>query len=382
MCESWPFRADGVGRTTVVSTTGAQSRGLHRAAKIEDAFHARLEDRLAERGWRPQVTAYTGYGAPGWVRVMARVLMSRPSPARRPDELRRGWHQFVTVPAVGVEVRIVAGGAESVVRTDRGGYIDLRVECDLEPGWQQVSLEAVGPDAGGEVESMDEADDATSGPTGTAQGAVEAPVLVVDPEQEFGLVSDIDDTVMVTSLPRAMLAAWNTFVLNEHARRPVPGMAVLYERLVNAHPGAPVFYLSTGAWNVAPTLTRFLSRHLYPRGPILLTDWGPTKDGWFRSGQAHKRNTLMRLADELPGVRWLLVGDDGQHDPDLYSEFARSHPQNVAAVAIRHLSPTEQVLASGLPVPMDQAKSVPGTPWVSGTDGAALSNRLGSLGLL
>ena len=54
----------------------------------------------------------------------------------------------------------------------------------------------------------------------------------------------------------------------------------------------------------------------------------------------------------------------------------------MAAVAIRHLSPTEQVLASGLPVPMDQAKSVPGTPWVSGTDGAALSNRLATLGLL
>ena len=46
----------------------------------------------------------------------------------------------------------------------------------------------------------------------------------------------------------------------------------------------PVFYLSTGAWNVAPTLTRFLSRNLYPPGALLLTDWGPTTDRWFRSG--------------------------------------------------------------------------------------------------
>ena len=56
-----------------------------------------------------------------------------------------------------------------------------------------------------------------------------------------------------------------------------------------AHPGAPVIYLSTGAWNVAPTLTRFLSRNLYPAGPLLLTDWGPTHDRWFRSGREHKR---------------------------------------------------------------------------------------------
>lgn len=366
----------------MASTTRATSRRLHRAAKIEDAFHVRLEDRMSDRGWRPQVTAYTGYGAPGWVRVMGRVLMSRPaSSSRRPDEPRRGWHQFVTVPAVGVQVRVRAGAAEVVTTTDRSGYVDVRLECHLDPGWREVGLDVVGPDAGGEVERVEDPTEPDLGQE-TTRGEVLAPVLVIDPDTDFGIISDIDDTVMVTSLPRAMLAAWNTFVLNEHARRPVPGMAVLYERLVTANPGAPVVYLSTGAWNVAPTLTRFLSRHLYPRGPILLTDWGPTKDGWFRSGQAHKRSTLLRLADEFPGVRWLLIGDDGQHDPDLYSEFARSHPQNVAAVAIRHLSPTEQVLASGLPVPMDQAKSVPGTPWVSAPDGAELSSRIGSLGLL
>ena len=107
-------------------------------------------------------------------------------------------------------------------------------------------------------------------------------------------------------------------------------MAVLYERLVTAHPGAPVFYLSTGAWNVAPTLTRFLSRHLYPAGPLLLTDWGPTADRWFRSGREHKRATLARLAREFPDVRWLLIGDDGQHDQEIYREFAAAHPENVA----------------------------------------------------
>jgi phosphatidate phosphatase APP1 len=210
---------------------------------------------------------------------------------------------------------------------------------------------------------------------------VEAPVLVVDPSARIGVVSDVDDTVMVTLLPRALLAAWNTFVLNENARRPVSGMAVLYERLSLKYPGAPFIYLSTGAWNVAPTLTRFLSRNLYPRGPLLLTDWGPTQNGWFRSGELHKRRSLLRLAEEFPDVRWLLIGDDGQHDPDIYADFARSHPDHVAAVAIRELSPPEQVLASGLPVPIDQAKGVPGLPWVTAPDGASLWLRLTDLGL-
>ena len=68
-------------------------------------------------------------------------------------------------------------------------------------------------------------------------------------------------------LPRPMIAAWNTFVRDEQARRVVPGMAEMYRELLADHPGAPMFYVSTGAWNTAPTLTRFLGRHGYPPGP-------------------------------------------------------------------------------------------------------------------
>jgi phosphatidate phosphatase APP1 len=209
-------------------------------------------------------------------------------------------------------------------------------------------------------------------------------VRVLDPDVRFAVVSDIDDTVMVTALPRPLLAAWNTFVLDEYARSPVPGMAVLYERLVTTHPEAPVFYLSTGAWNVAPTLGRFLSRNLYPRGPLLLTDWGPTTDRWFRSGQAHKHAALARLAEEFPDIKWLLIGDDGQHDPEIYGEFSASHPDNVAAVAIRQLSPTQSVLAGSVPAPTDGSGPAIGQrgSWMYAPDGAGLARQLGEHGLL
>jgi phosphatidate phosphatase APP1 len=195
----------------------------------------------------------------------------------------------------------------------------------------------------------------------------------------FGLISDVDDTVMVTALPRPFVAFWNTFVLDEHARIPTPGMAVLYERLVRAHPGSPVIYLSTGAWNVAPTLTRFLSRNLYPAGPLLLTDWGPTHDRWFRSGRAHKEENLRRIASEFPDIRWLLVGDDGQHDEELYARFAAEHPERVAAVAIRRLSTGEAVLAGGRTKADQHGANV---PWVSASDGSNLADQLADVGVL
>ena len=89
---------------------------------------------------------------------------------------------------------------------------------------------------------------------------------------------------MVTRLPRPFVAAWNVFVRHENAREAVPGMARLYAELRSGDQDVPVVYLSTGAWNAAPTLARFLRRHRYPAGPLLLTDWGPTNSGWFRSG--------------------------------------------------------------------------------------------------
>ena len=323
---------------------------LHRAARIEDAVHEIVLRRLRNRGWQPVITAYTGYGAPGWARVMGRVVMTRPTKLRRSLEKVRGWRSFTSSPVHNAVVRIQMGDSVTETRTDRSGYIDCRVKGDLEPGWGGVRL--------------------------TTEGAapVEAPIRVVDPSVRFGVISDIDDTVMVTALPRPLLAAWNTFVLDEHARMAVPGMAVLYERLVTANAGAPVFYLSTGAWNVAPTLTRFLSRHLYPAGPLLLTDWGPTPDRWFRSGQEHKRATLRRLAEEFPDIRWLLIGDDGQHDQEIYSEFAHAHPENVAAVAIRRLSPTQAVLAGAIPGPAGSPEAVGsgGKTWFSAPDGAGL----------
>ena len=74
-----------------------------------------------------------------------------------------------------------------------------------------------------------------------------------------------------------------------------------------------------------------------------MTDWGPTNTGWFRSGQEHKRAALHRLAREFPHIRWILVGDDGQHDPRIYGDFARDRPDLVEAIAIRELTPAEQV---------------------------------------
>jgi phosphatidate phosphatase APP1 len=240
---------------------------------------------------------------------------------------------------------------------DRGGVIDTTVDLTLTPGWHDLWL------------SVGEED------------PVRSEVLIVTPDTALGVVCDIDDTIMVTALPRPFLAAWNSFVRDEHARRPVPGMAVLLERINRQYPGIPFIYLSTGAWNVHPTLTRFLTRHLYPPGSLLLTDWGPTSDRWFRSGQKHKYDNLRRLVHTFPGVKWILVGDDGQHDEDIYADFAREYPENVRAIAIRELLAPEALLAGGRSH-HDRTADPEQIPWVSAPNGAGLAGELARVGVL
>ncbi|MGZ0067369.1 App1 family protein [Microbacterium sp. Yaish 1] len=327
-------------------------------ARLERRFHSWRERRARARGQRPTVAAYPGYGGDGWVRVLGRVLIA---PQKRPTKggeyaSVRGWRSFASVPVAFAQVKVTVAGTTHEIVADRGGVIDVELPGALEPGWQTITMTVEGSEV------------------------IETRVFVISGDVDFGIISDIDDTVMVTALPRPFVAAWNSFVLDEHARQPVPGMAVMLERLTRDRPGSPVIYLSTGAWNVAPTLMRFLRRHVFPSGPMLLTDWGPTHDRWFRSGRDHKAENLRRLAKEFPNVRWLLVGDDGQHDDALYTAFASENPDRVRAVAIRRLSPAEAVLAGGRTAVNDHSAAQ--VPWVTGSDGAALLDRLADVGVI
>ena len=147
-------------------------------------------------------------------------------------------------------------------------------------------------------------------------------------------------------------------------------------------------YVSTGAWNFAPHLERFMAEQTFPPGPMFLTDWGPTEQGWFRSGTAHKRATLEQLRREHPNTKWVLVGDDGRtrsgglltvrHDASR-SRGRRRHP----TVATR----TQQVLAVGASAPSPR----PGTTvdpavapvrWVTRGDGHELAVALAASGII
>ena len=349
-------------------------------------------------GWRERIEPFVGYGAApgthtgtcpeqkylsktqgeettptGWVRVLARVMVAPKKRGLKPhtsafgvgDAPRsvRGWRSFFSAQAPLVTVTVVVEGKPYEATSDSGGYIDVVLPSQLGSGWQEVSLI-----------------------TGEGMSAA-AGIQVLDSHQKIGLLSDIDDTALVTSVPRPLLALWNTFILHESARAAVPGMAKLYRKLQHQYPDLPMFYLSTGPWNVVPALLRFFAFHRFPSGTLLMTDFGPTNTGWFRSGKEHKLRSLARLAQDFPKIKWILIGDDGQHDPAIYDEFSGSHPENVEGIAIRQLTPTESILAHGPIRELDPQRPErtlnPALSFnICGADGVEITAKLRGVGIL
>lgn len=304
-------------------------------ASLEDSIWKFRRERKVGKGTlrATHVVGYRGFVADG--RAYARVRVTEepvvPKQAEAlsdPEVIRANLRKFAALSFPGVKVRITLGDGEDRLETDRHGYASGAMSVgELVPGWHDYRV-------------FTEPDDPDEEPA-TARGRV----LVPDPTAGVWVISDIDDTVLQTGLAEGMSAVKNTLLGQAHTRRAVPGMATLYRAIEAGVPGdgrSPFFYLSTGPWSLYSMLTEFLSVRGFPTGPLFLTDWGPQERYITRSGTQHKQQTLARLAAQYPEARFVLIGDSGQRDPYTYAEFAREHPDQVAAIIIVDVGLAEQ----------------------------------------
>lgn len=105
----------------------------------------------------------------------------------------------------------------------------------------------------------------------------------------------------------------------------------------NLLPDAPFFYLSTSPWNVEASIRHFILREGFPEGPLLLRDLDPRPKTFIPTGPQHKMEFAAQLMDDFPNMRFILIGDDGQRDPNTYSRIIKQYPGRVVAVGIRQL---------------------------------------------
>lgn len=309
------------------------------------------------------VEPYLGYGDASRVRVRARVLEDRGlGPAGADDgpltNLRNAWRRFDSdeVPGARVRVRPLPAGAGAEPAPGEGSQAPGPAEGDGpgegvvavadDEGFVDVDLPLPahrGADAGEVVVEFELLDPL---PRGQERTRFRGEALLVPPGAPYGVISDVDDTVLVTGARRLREVVSRTLLQNARERLPFPGVAALYRAFEAA--GAPLFYVSSSPWNLYAPLAEFLDLNDLPLGPLLLRDWGITATELLPLGHgAHKREQIDAVFDAFPELSFLLVGDSGQEDPEIYAEIVRRHPDRVVGVIIRHVADEARARAVG-----------------------------------
>ncbi|MFC0267538.1 App1 family protein [Kushneria aurantia] len=289
------------------------------------------------------IHTYRGYGTHREVLMMGRVFRQPGFNLDLPEgSIRRDLadiaRRTVRWGVKHVEVEVILNGTREVVTTDRDGYFDvhLHLESPLPEDriWHQAKLRVLSPSR----------DPHSRRANGGAEAEAVADIYIPPSDIDFAVISDIDDTVMYTGVANKLMMMYRLFLADAKQRTAFPGVAPLYRGFHlgdgDRHCQRPLLYVSRAPWSIYEMLEEFFRLNNIPVGPILfLREWGLTLQRPLpRRAEDHKHDvieTMLALYDPLPFV---LIGDSGQHDPEIYTAIVREHPDRIRTVYIRDVS--------------------------------------------
>jgi len=174
-------------------------------------------------------------------------------------------------------------------------------------------------------------------------------VFIPSETAKFGVISDVDDTIMHTGLTSRF--KWkvikNTFFKRAEKRVPLEGAADFYQMLKKGKSAIernPIFYVSHGPWNLYRYLEVFLETNNFPKGPILLRDFVNPFAKKYKPEKPQKQKEIINLLKAYPKLPFILIGDSGEHDPDIYTEIAEAHPERILAIYLRNVNHKKKMI--------------------------------------
>ena len=263
------------------------------------------------------ILPYLGYGTARRLTVCGRVLDDEGfAPSSDTDtrwrNLQRFYKRLESDEVAGARLRARHLGVSAEGVTDKEGYFKLTLEPRgrIGPGdWQDVELELLEP----------------------APASAVARVLVPSSRAKLGIISDIDDTIVWSNVTNKLKMILTVALSNARTRKPFKGVAAFYRAL---HAGVnPVFYVSKSPWNLYEPIVEYLEVQGLPLGPLALRDFG------LRPQKSHKEKVIAGILDTYPKLKFLLIGDSGEQDPEIYADIVRRYPQRIRAIYIRSVNP-------------------------------------------
>jgi phosphatidate phosphatase APP1 len=230
-------------------------------------------------------------------------------------------YSVVGIPEVTINISV--GDLDYRVVSDQDGVFELTID-DIHPDVDDIYFKISGEDELSQI-----------GKRKLKIDRFDAPV---------GIISDIDDTVLISHATKIGKKFWLSISKNAYTRRPLPGVSEFYNKLTREGK-YPIFYVSSSDWSLFDLIKDFLIFREIPIGPILLKDHQVNLKNIWKSGggsHEHKKEKISLVMQMFPNMAFYLIGDSGQHDPEIYEEIVQEFPGRVKTVFIRIVNPSDQ----------------------------------------
>ena len=351
-----------------------------------DALITRTAARLGRL--RPlHLDVYRSYGTPHRFYLKGRLLADRGlTPQTEADSPWRNfqamYRRFNSREIAGAKVKVILPErADYLATTDSNGYFTLVLDPPTLPAavdylWHPVPVQ------------VHQLPRRFRGLQGSVKAV--ARVLIPPATAEFGVISDLDDTVIVTRATHLLRMLRTVLFSNAHSHEPLAGVAAFYQALqrgLSGRPDNPFFYFSSSPWNLYDVLQEFLRLRGIPLGPLLLRDsllrgpaLPPNQAAPSSLHHGHKLREITQLLETYPALPFLLLGDSGQHDADIYAEVVRLHPGRIRVIYIRDVGvPARTALVAPMAATL---RAEHGVELVVVPDFRAAATHAASLGLI
>lgn len=303
-------------------------RMLSKIEQIADKLLRRIRRRLY-RNTPVTIMPYIAYGNIHHVRLRGRVLENDTVRAARDGDnaLHNLWNiirRFNSDELPHVQLTVRFQEQEKIITTDEEGF--FYVEFDVEHALDGIHHTAY-------FHYKDE----------RRESSTEGAILIAPDNAQFVVVSDMDDTVIRSNVTNLIKLLANTLFKNARTRLPFAGVAEFYRALQTGTQNTfnPIYYVSNSPYNLYDLLQDFFRIRGIPIGPIFLRDFGLTKR-YIGVAKNHKTLQIARLMELHPDLPFILIGDSGEHDPDIYAEIVRQYPGRIRAIYIRDVRPGQK----------------------------------------
>jgi phosphatidate phosphatase APP1 len=290
-------------------------------------------------GWlgTPKILAYRGFGNDQHVYIKGMVIEDKG--LIKPIDKQRVWTNILAtikrfssdqIPGVKVEAKFL--GMTEIAETDEMGFFTFHFDVKkisstiLKRDWHEV-----------EFCLLDEIVENQSKVTAVGE------VRIVSPNEKRVIVSDIDDTVLVSHSTKTLRKLRLMLFKNALMRVPFRGVASFYcalERGAEKDAFHPFFYVSSSEWNLYDLLEDFFDHNRIPRGVFMLRKLEHNIIKFWKSGQGshdHKYDKIKFLLQLFEKQKFILIGDSGQKDPAIYTRLAHEFPGRIESIYIRKI---------------------------------------------